>query len=183
MILRSPRVIFGNTFDGLQRVTRERLDAALLDRLRLVGVDYGRPLLPAYPAETFVSTIHLLGGALYPDLPKEEQLRRMGRTLLDGYLSTLIGKAVQGVARVIGTKATLDRMTQNFRSSDNFTEARISPIGPTAVELWLNDDLGMPAYYLGFFERVVEASGGRDPQVELLCSSPPGLVLKVAWGS
>lgn len=181
--MRHPRVIFGNTFDGLQRVAKAQLTSELTDRLRLVGVDFGRPLLPAYPAETFVSAIHLFASAIYPGEPKDEQLRKMGRKLLEGYLSTFIGRAVQGVARVVGTRATLDRMTQNFRSSDSFTEARISPLGPREVELWLNDDLGMPTYYQGFFELVVEASGGRDPKVEVLRSTPPELVLKVAWSA
>ncbi|MBF5044645.1 DUF2378 family protein [Aggregicoccus sp. 17bor-14] len=175
------RIIFGNTFAGLYRHVAPQVPGATLDRLRERGVDFRRPVLPAYPAELFVVTVQELAAALHPQLPQAEALRLLGRAVLDGYLATPIGRAVRGVARLIGTRRTLLQMSKNFRSSDTFTQTRLTARGERDVSLWLNDALGMPSYYRGFFEGVVEGSGGTRAQVEVESYAPPEATLRIRW--
>lgn len=175
------RIIFGNTLAGLYQEVRAGLSPAAHDRLREVGVDFRRPLLPAYPAGTFARVVQVMAEELDPGVPRDEALRRMGRRVLDGYRSTFIGRSVARIARLVGVRRTLQQMTKNFRSSDNFTVAEVEERGPHAARVWLNDAMGMPTYYAGFFEVVVEASGGRVVRVQVEESQPPAVVLSVEW--
>ena len=178
----APRIIFGNTFSGLYQEVRAGLSPEAHDRLlREAGVDFRRALLPAYPAATFARVVQVMGEELYPDVPRDEALRRMGRRVLKGYLGTFIGRSVVTVARLVGVRRTLRQMTKNFRSSDNFTVAEVEEDGPGAMRVWLNDALGMPAYYAGFFEVVVEGSGGKVVRVLVERSEPPAVTLRVEW--
>lgn len=175
------RIIFGNTFAGLYRHVEGRVTPAALDRLRELGVDFRRPVLPAYPAELFVATVRVLAAELYPGQAEAEALHLLGRAVLEGYLTTPIGRAVRSVARLVGTRRTLGQMSKNFRSSDTFTQTRLESLGERDVSLWLNDALGMPTYYQGFFEVVVEGSGGVRPRVELASEEAPALTLRIRW--
>lgn len=147
------RVIFGNTVDGLYRKTLARdMTPELRVRLRELGLDLDAPLLAAYPHPTWVRCLDELGRSLYPDRTLEAARRQLARRWVEGYAQTLVGAAVMTLARVVGPMRSLERMTHNFRSGNNFTETRLTVLGPATADLWFNE----PESTEGFVEGVLE---------------------------
>ena len=176
------RVVFGNTFEGLYRFVSPSLGQGHAERLRAAaGVDFTKQLHPAYPAEAFVAVVREMAQQLYPAEPEAERLRRVGRAVLEGWRLTLVGRAVESLSRVVGPLRTFRMAGKKFRTSDNFTDVRVEERGPRELLLHLNDALGMPAYYQGFFEAIVEHLGVASPRVEIAAAEAPGVTLRVTW--
>ena len=176
------RVIFGNTFEGLYRFVSPGLPPDHAERLRrATGVDFTKPLHPAYPADSFVRVVREMAGQLYADAPEAERLRRVGRAVLEGWRLTLVGRAVEGVSRVVGPLRTFRMAGRKFRTSDNFTDVRVEEVGARELLLHLNDALGMPTYYQGFFEAIVAHLGVPAPRVDVARAEAPGVTLRVTW--
>lgn len=176
------RLIFDNTFEGLYRYTSAQLPEGAVARLRQAsGVDFTRPLLPAYPAEVFVALVRAMATELHGALPEDERLRRIGRAVLEGYRLTLIGRAVEKAARLFGPVQVLQRVSGKFRTSDTFTAVQVEPRGEGDLTLHVNDLLGMPTYYQGFFEVILEGLGVRNPSVAVEGLAAPGGKLRVRW--
>ncbi|WP_163997855.1 DUF2378 family protein [Pyxidicoccus caerfyrddinensis] len=147
------RVIFGNTVDSLYRRTLDAdLAPELRARLKALGMDLDAPLLAAYPHPVWVRCLDEVGRTLHPDLPLDEARRRLARRMIEGYAQTLMGAAVLAMARVLGPMRSLSRMTHNFRSGNNFTETRLTVVGPASADLWFNE----PEVTEGFVEGVLE---------------------------
>jgi uncharacterized protein (TIGR02265 family) len=90
--------------------------------------------------------------ALVPDRPMDVARRLLARRWIEGYAQTLVGAAVLTLARVVGPMRSLERMTHNFRSGNNFTETRLTVLGASSVDLWFNE----PESTEGFVEGVLE---------------------------
>ncbi|MBJ6763023.1 DUF2378 family protein [Myxococcaceae bacterium JPH2] len=147
------RVIFGNTVDSLYRKTLARdLSPDLRRRLREFGMDVEAPLLAAYPHPVWVKCLDEVSQALYPGVPTDVARRQLARRWIEGYAQTLVGAAVLTLARVVGPMRSLERMTHNFRSGNNFTETRLTVLGASSADLWFNE----PEATEGFVEGVLE---------------------------
>lgn len=104
----------------------------------------------------------------------------LGRAMFDSFGHTLLGKALLMV-RVLGPNRELQRMTRNLRTSNNYSDTKLTQKGPTAWELWINL-VAFPHYYRGLVECGLQHSGAKNVQVEILSHTPNGAaVLLIAW--
>lgn len=156
-------LVYSNTLEGLRLALRNHgVDPAAVDLgFRGIGIDFAK-LIPAYARLQFIDALRLSAKLAYPELPPNEAFRGVGRLVVDGYVETIMGKAVHAAARLMGPMWVLKRMTRTLRTSDNCTEASASEISPTEVTIWMNDHLGCFGYYEGIYEATVRVSGGRD---------------------
>jgi uncharacterized protein (TIGR02265 family) len=177
----SERVVFENTVKALCHAVEERLTPEAREELRQAGLDLGRPLLPAYPAEQWARMLGILARTAFPGQAEEEQQRLLGRAVMESWRNTLVGRAAETMARLVGPQRTLARMSHNLRSSDNFCETRLTPSGPHEAELWVSEVLGMPAYYQGIVERVLEAAGAPRHEVQLVSRQGDACTYRVRW--
>ncbi len=161
-------LVYSNTFEGLRlALLKQSLVAAAIDpAFRSVGVDFHKPL-PAYSKQQFIDALHVSAKLAFPDLGSEPAFRGVGRLVIEGYVETVLGRAVLAAARMMGPLWTLKRMTRNLRTSDNCTEARVDEHTPTDVSVWINDHLDCHGYYEGLFETIVRVSGGSGAKSEL----------------
>jgi uncharacterized protein (TIGR02265 family) len=159
---------YSNTFEGLRlALLKHGLEPAVVDpAFRSIGVDF-KKLLPGYPKKTFIDALHVSARLAFPSLGSEPAFRGVGRLVLEGYVETVLGKAVHAAARLMGPLWTLKRMARNFRTADNCTETRVDEHTPTDVSVWLNDHLDCHGYYEGLFETIVRLAGGVGARVEL----------------
>lgn len=160
------KLIFVQTFEGLTRAYGSRFTPELLTNFRLYGFDPER-LLPAYPQKTFIEVVRLIARALNPGLEENEAIRAVGRGFIDGYDETLVGRAMLGMIRLIGPRRTLERLTRQFRTGNNFSDTRLMQKGPTEYELWCNE-VRLPGWYQGIISRGLEVAGSRDVSVEVV---------------
>jgi uncharacterized protein (TIGR02265 family) len=180
----SQRLIFAQAVEGLfLRGLVGRLTPALKAQLREVGVDVERPLLPAYPWAVWARGVGVVAAALHPGEPDEVGWRLIGERMVDGYRETLVGGAMFGMLRVLGPRRMVGRTRQNFRSGNNYTEARITEVGPGAVDLWMNEVGPLRFFTQGAVLAGMRGAGAPDVRVEVSHYDDAGVTFRVTWGA
>ncbi|WNG42924.1 DUF2378 family protein [Archangium minus] len=176
------RLVFEHTVEGLFRFSlSSRLSAQAWQALRGAGIDLSKPLLPAYSDEAWKRGLEVAVADLYPLLPREEAWRQLGHEVVNGMTHTLMGRAMVGVARLLGPLRMLRRLNNTLRSADNYVEARITELSPTACEVGLNEVLEQPSYYQGFLEACVLLAGGQRVRTQVVSREGRGALLHVEW--
>jgi uncharacterized protein (TIGR02265 family) len=180
-------VVFGNSVEALLRVLQPVLTPALAARFRQLGVDLHHPN-PAYPYELWVEALRLAMATLYPDASHDEATYRLGRAIFETYGSTLLGKALLQLLRVVGPKRGLERMARNLRTTNNYSETRLVEHGAGHFELWVNR-AAFPHYFRGLLEAGLEFAGARQVHVRLLRSGAeatppdPSVTFELRWAT
>jgi uncharacterized protein (TIGR02265 family) len=175
----SEHLIFSQTVEGLLRAMAPLAPGARA-RLKELGVDVDKPLRPAYPLEQFLSVMDFAGACLAPTEPPLEQTRLLGRRFMDAYRDTLIGRAMVAGMRIIGPWRTLERLSNKFRTGNNFSETHLTRLGPTEARLWCNR-VSRPGWYLGLLSRGLELAGAEDVAVSLIDQDAGGGTFLVRW--
>lgn len=180
---RAPRRwVFGHTVEGLFLVAlRGRLSEAAREALCRGGLDLSRPLQPTYSYETWRRSLEISALDLYPLLPREEAWYRLGRSVVEGMVQTLLGRTMAGVARLLGPLRSLRRFNNTLRSAGNYVESRLEELSSTACRVWINEVMGQPAYYQGVLEAGVAVAGGQRPRTRVLSREGSGAWLHVEW--
>jgi uncharacterized protein (TIGR02265 family) len=179
----APRwLVFDHTFEGLFLVAlRGRLTAATEAKLRRAGLDLSKKLQPAYPFEVWKQCLEIVVTDLYPNLPRSEAWRKLGRAIVDGMSQRVMGRAMVRVSRLLGTRRALQRMDHILNSADNYVEARVTERSPTCIDVWINEVMGQPSYYKGILEASLVMTGAEVGQVEVISLDGFGATFRVSW--
>lgn len=161
------RLEFGPSLSGLFIDTLGKdLTPSIRAELKAAGLDLDRPLLPAYPAKVFESSLRVVARGLFPELSEDEALRRLGHRAVDGLNTNFLGRAVLLVAKTVGLRRVVLRIDRVFRNSNNYTRVETVERSPTSVEFVFNTVNGTPTYFEGVLCAAVALCGGREPRVE-----------------
>lgn len=174
------KLIFAQTFEGLLRSLTGKLTPRLATGLRERGFDPGLPLLPAYPQAVFVEVVSFLSRELHPGLGPDDASCALGRGFMDGYGETMVGRAMMAMMRLIGPRRTLERVSRQFRTGNNFSETKLTPVGATEYHLWVNE-CRLPGWYIGLLSRGLELAGAKAVKVELIHRDQAGGNFRVQW--
>ncbi|XXF77805.1 DUF2378 family protein [Myxococcaceae bacterium GXIMD 01537] len=181
---RKEPVVFGHTVEALLvHGMKSRLDAASRRRLKALGVDMDQPLAMAYPVPVWFDMLELCAEVLHPGQPRHESWYRVGRCFGEGFGATQLGKALYGVARVLGPRRMLGRMARNLQTSLNYATATMRELPGGDVELTVEVQsefhaaLGAhpgldPHFVRGMLEMLLEVCGVRNAA----CVLQPSLV-------
>jgi len=174
---------YGSVVEGLlQHGLGGQLSPELKARLRLIGVDVERPLLPAYPVKLWEHCLWAIIEDVYPGLPAERAFRALGSRMTEGYGHTLLGRAMLVLARMLGPRRTLLRLPQLLAATDNWSRPLLLERAPCHFELRINDDLDLPGYMEGIFEALLRQAGASHPRVQVLEKGSGGTLLELKWG-
>lgn len=160
---------------------RGLLSKALVDRLRALGVD------PAKPRDVELTTwwkvVRLGAEALSPQKPLEEAFRDLGREVLRGYESSLVGKTSFLVLRMMGPRRAVTRLAESFRQSDDFTQVEVRELGPqkTLVRFTVPGGLPYPWYTEGVLLEGLALLGAKSPAVEVQAATGDSTDFIVSW--
>lgn len=176
------KLIFAQTFEGLLRSLTGKLTPRLSAGLKVRGFDPTVALLPAYPQVVFIEVMVFLASELHPGLPSDAGICALGRGFMDGYGETMVGRAMMAMMRVIGPRRTLERVSRQFRTGNNFSETRLSAVGATEYHLWVNE-CRLPGWYIGLLSRGLELAGGKAVSVELIHRDEAGGNFGVKWAA
>jgi uncharacterized protein (TIGR02265 family) len=174
------KLIFSQTFEGIFRALGPRLDATLSARLNELGVDPARPLRPAYPLPVFRDVLRAVGAAAHPGLDEEARDQQLGREFMEGYSQTMVGRAMVAMMKVIGPRRTLERLSRQFRTGNNFSETSLTELAATEFELWCNQ-VTVVGWYVGLIERGLEMAGAQHPRAQLIRRDEAGATFRVTW--
>lgn len=159
-------MVFGNSVEALLRVLQPVLTPELEARFRQLGIDLRNPN-PAYPYELWVEALRLAMATLYPDASHDEATYRLGRAIFETYGSTLLGKALLQLLKVLGPKRGLERMARNLRTTNNYSETKLVERSVGHFELWVNR-AAFQHYFRGLLEAGLEFTGARQVSVRIL---------------
>lgn len=175
------RLIFAQTFEGLREALGSRLTPATLAAVKALGVDFSAPFRPAYPKDTFVAVVERLAQDLYPSLGLEAGVAAIGRAFMEGYGHTMVGRAMLAMLRLIGPRRSLERLSRNFRTANNYSETRLKALGDRDFELWCNE-VASPGWYFGIISRGLELAGAHDVKVVIVDRpDDSGATFRIRW--
>lgn len=178
----SERVVFEQTIEGLLRALGPHLNDATRARLKAVGLDVDGKLKVAYPVTIWIEVLWIAGEVLAPGKDRDEATYIVGRRFLEAYEATLMGKAACAMARVVGPKRTLDRMTRNFRTGSSYGTSRLVELGGGRYEAHCFP-VSVPGFYRGLIEAGLEVAGAKNARVTLVrWERPEEAVYEVTWG-
>lgn len=164
------------------RAMAGRLDGKARARLREAGIAVDEPLLSVYPAAVFHRCVAVAAEAAHPGAPAEEAQYRAGRDHIDAFVQSYPGKMMAALARQIEARTILEYTATFIRLGNNFTETRARVLGPTRIELWMNDVGDVPGWYRGIIQRGMEVSDVKGVSVEIVPGSPvPSATYDVSW--
>jgi uncharacterized protein (TIGR02265 family) len=173
------KLIFSQTIEGLFRAMAAEREV-LRPQLVALGVDPRAPLRPAYPLPVFLEVVGLFGARLLPGATPEAQACEVGRRFISGYGETMVGRAMLGMTRLIGPRRTLERLSRQFRTGNNFSETKLTEVGPQRFELWCNQ-VTSPGWYRGLLLAGLEHSGARAVEVTFVGSDTEGGRFHISW--
>ncbi|MFT3836461.1 MAG: DUF2378 family protein [Myxococcaceae bacterium] len=169
-------------FDGLLRKALAReLTFAAKARLKAIRVDVDGRFEPLYPHPVYLQTLEILREELMPDRSIEQAFRSLGARAVLGYFDTWIGRALKQMLRALGVRRALNRMTQNFSATNNYTRAEAHDIAPKHVRLWMNELTDTRHVMAGIIEAGLSVAGGKDVRATLVETDDDGCVYEVCW--
>ena len=180
-------VIFGSMFEAIFQGLSGRLDEQRKGLVLAAGVDPDN-LLTAYSIDTFHSTMQALHQAFYPSMSRDNAMYQLGRDYILGMKSTVIGRAIYAMATLIGPRRTLERMTKNARTSNNFSTTSLETLPDGALRMYtsvpaefepiLGNKSISPHYFRGILKEALAQTGAPNAVVTLEREEP---ALTRAW--
>jgi uncharacterized protein (TIGR02265 family) len=177
------RLVYASVVEGLLRhgLRAGERTPRLTARLRQIGVDVERPLLPAYPVTTWFHCMWAVIEEVYPGLPPEQAFRLLATRHAEGYGSTVVGRALYVVARMLGPRRMAQRLPDMLASGDNYTHAEVVERGAGDYEMKMNSEVHAPGYAESLIEALLRLSGAHSPQVQVLSRGNGSTLYALRW--
>lgn len=183
MVMPPEKVVFATAVEALfVRELGANLTSLARRRLREAGLDLEKPLHVSYPLDDWKTFVHTAATALYPNLPPVEAHWWMGIHFLEGHLQTFTGRVVAELAPALGPRRMLERIGQDLRSGNNFSEVQLVGHSPRHCELWMNDVLDdVPSFAAGFILRAQQLAGARNVHVDVASYDGTACTFDIRW--
>lgn len=178
------RLVFSPSVEGLfVRGVGSKLTLAIRNEIRAVGIDLDKPLLAAYPVDTYHRAINIVAQRVYPELTAEKAHFEIGSRMIYGLVETLIGKGLVGFAKVVGPRRSLMKVATTSKTSTNFSQNEAREIGPNEVEIIAYPYVGLPELMQGAMVASAEVAGAKNARCDISSWDPKSekLVLRVRW--
>jgi uncharacterized protein (TIGR02265 family) len=174
------RAVFAQAFESLLRTCGTPPSAEVVLAFKKAGVDVDRPLQVAYPLPVYLDVVLAVRQLRYPQLSDAEAFHRLGRSFIERYSTTVMGKALMAMLKLMGPKRALSRLTQSFRTASNYVEATAREIGPGRheVRIW---PVRYADYYQGMLQAGLEAAGAKDLVVTTRSYEDEVAVYELRW--
>lgn len=175
-------LVFEQTIEALfVRALAGRLTPECRARLRQAGLDVDQKIKPAYSFASWMTFIRIAAEDLYPGEPLPQATFKLGEAYIEGFRQTMLGRAVMGLLRVLGPRRTIARATQNFRAGNNYTETRITELGPCQFDVWMNEVGDFPEFTAGIIQAGLRLSGARELRVEQHGYDGHACTYRITW--
>ncbi len=177
------KVVFATAVEALfVRELGASLSSFARRRLKDAGLDLEHPLEVAYSLEEWKTFVRIAAEALYPNQSPSEAHWWMGVHLMESYMRTYTGRVVAELAPALGPRRMLDRIGQDLRSGNNFSEVQVVELSPRFVELWVNDVLGAhPSFTAGFILRAQQVATARNVHIDVWSFDGTACTFLIRW--
>ncbi|KFA90482.1 DUF2378 family protein [Archangium violaceum] len=181
-MFKNERLVFDQTVEGLfVRAIGPKITPSLKQQLKQAGLDLDKKLLPAYPVEVWEQCLCLAARSLHPGKPEADAMRLLGERHIEGFSETMLGRALFGVLRLLNRKKRLARVRQNFRAGNNYQEVIITDVGPTEVDMWLNERGMLRHFKHGIVLGTGRCAGDLETTAVLRHFDDEGVTFRISW--
>jgi uncharacterized protein (TIGR02265 family) len=151
---------------------------AFKDELRAAGYDPDRPLL-RYPTSVLLATLDIAARHVYPELPREEAHRTLGRRFADRYLATVLGRLTRKVVLALGADKFLMQIPRIVPISSTGVTVAVKRVGPGEFQLVYTGESQPPDFVAGALEGGAEDSSILGLRAQIVRREPGEFELKV----
>ena len=173
------KVVFGQSMEGLYRALAPHTPQERAAFLK-AGVTKEGHFDAAYSLETWMSVLDACGASRFAQLPELERFTEVGRLFFQGFQKTLIGSALMAMLKILGPRRTLERLTRNFRTANNFTVGTLESLAPNHHKVHINYT-ARPGFYLGLIESGCAHAGAKDLTVKVIETKDFATTYEVKW--
>jgi uncharacterized protein (TIGR02265 family) len=99
---------------------------------------------------------------------------------MEGFQDTLMGRAMIKLVTVLGPKRMLLTATRNFRTANNYSEAKATELGPNHFELAISP-VKHPGWFHGIMVTGLLVTGAKNPRMELKSHVGEEATFDVRW--
>ena len=175
------KLVHAHTVEGLYwRALGLKVPPALKDELRELGLDLeGKPRDIEH--EPWVKMLAATVRHLYPRLSVDDGYYQLGDTIMRGYESTIMGKALFAMMRMLGPHRVLKRASSSLRSGNTYSDAKVTELGGNHYEVWTNECNGSPHYLRGIFFSALTRAGAKGVSVKVLSYDGHAATFDINW--
>lgn len=178
----SDGVVYRHSVEALlDRVLRQKklLTPELTAALLALGVDPDRPR--DLPMETWRGLLQLCAARMFPALPEPDGLTEVGRTTLDGFTQTLVGRGALMLGKMAGPARSLAKLADTWATANSVYRVTSEQKGPKHFEVRINVGGAMRYYNRGILLGALEKVGVKNPVVGLHEQVGGGDLYVITW--
>lgn len=175
-------VVYRHSVEALiKRVLEPRgaLTPGFTSTLRDLGVDPGKPR--DLDLATWTKLLQTCASQLFPGQAEPDALTSLGRALLDGFTSTLVGQGALLVGKLAGPRRSLQKLAEFWKSANSIYVVTTEEKGPTHFEVRINVGGPLRYYNRGILLGALEKVNVKTGHVELHEQPGGGDLYVVTW--
>jgi len=170
--------VAGNAFQGLF-VRALPPEPAFHADLKAVGVDVEK-LLPQYPLTVWLEAVAVARRHFFPGHTVQQADWQLGRLFTQGFLNTMVGRALGVMLPMLGPARQLDRVERNFALARPDVRITVQVVGESERLLLFKDVAPMADFSGGVIEAGQERAQARA-EVTVEDRQATSYVLRVRW--
>lgn len=170
----------GKLVEGVfKRVLAVDLTPELKEQLAAAGIDVSGPMEANYPRPVWYRAVELTADALFPNMARESQIRRLGVHVIHSLQSRHILRGPWlSMARLMGPRRVLKQAMDFLDRSP--VKLTIKELSKREFEI-AADDAEQPEFLAGLLEAAIEILGGSQPKVSVQKISDGASVFRASW--
>ncbi len=176
------KLVFSSAIEGLYvKGLGARVTPTLKAALKQTGLDLDRPIPPGLGRDAWYAGLAEVVRHLYPAAPIDDAHQAIGRAMMEGVTETFWGRAMTPAVRLLGVKRVLLRLPSQMRATNNFSNGTVTVLGPTALELKVEDVGDAPGMLQGSLQQLALWAGAASATVEVDARALPAATYVVQW--
>lgn len=172
------KVVFGQSMEGIYRALAPHTPQERAAFLK-AGITKEK-FNPAYPIANWLEIIDACAASRFAGQSELDRFTEVGRLFFTGFQKTLIGSALMAMLKILGPRRTLERLTRNFRTANNFTEGTLESLAPNHHRVRINYT-ARPGFYLGVMETGCLYAGAKGLSVTILETKDLATTYEIKW--
>jgi uncharacterized protein (TIGR02265 family) len=166
------QLVYDFGVESLFRGLGERLTPALKEKVRAVGIDLDRKLLPAYPRAVWVRAVDVVAEDLSRGGDLATARRELGRLITGGFPETALGKLMVPGVRFIGVRRVLLRLPKQLTMSNNFMKVSLVEQPGDRLRVEVIEPVPSPEFLCGVIEAIATYAGAKRCEVTFVDEGP-----------
>lgn len=176
-------IIYGHAVKAFLDHARRRSvlpEAALLQLVAAQGIDPERPQNISY--EAWLATVRAIARATAGDRSMEESLQALGELTFEGYVHSIVGRAMLLAMRLRGAERSLMQLASSYATADTVTRVSSRRLGPNHLELDFEQGVHeVPTFVRGILVASLRTLGVEAPQLDYVAGPGERVVFTARW--